>query len=163
MAQLALLAGKVFTAVKTASFGTLLSTGGSIVSGIGAIQAGKARAEAAEYTAKQQDAQAKAELAQSSLEAAQEGRKKRLILSRARAVAAASGGGQDLDLLSDIEEEGTQRTLMTLWEGEDRAKARRAGAAVSRFEGRQARRAGFYDGARTLLAGGASFWDKYGA
>lgn len=152
----------VLTALKSTTLAQTLAAGGSAVSALGAIQAGKSQAAAAEYQARQLEAQGKAERAAASLEAERESKQKKLVLSRARAVAAASGGGQDIELLGDIEEEGTYRTLLALWGGEERAKGRKAQAAAARFGGQAYKRAGFLDGARTILGGGASFLERYG-
>lgn len=152
----------VMAAVKGASLSQVLALGGSAVSAAGSIQAGKAQAATAEFQAKQLEAQGRAERAAASLEASEEDRQKRLVMSRARAVAATSGGGQDINLLGEIEEEGTLRALNATWEGEEAAKGRKAQAAASRFEGGQYKRAGFLNATKTLLGGGASFYEKYG-
>lgn len=152
----------VVTALKGATLGQTLAAGGSVLSAVGSIQAGKAQQAASEYQARQLEAQGKAERAASSVEAANEARQKRLVLSRARAVGADSGGGVDLGIIGDIEEEGTYRTLTALWSGEERAKGRKAQAAASRFEGRQYRTAGLLEGIKTLSGGGASFMERYG-
>lgn len=152
----------IMTAIKGASFGQVLAAGGSAISAAGSIAAGKSQAAAAEFQARQLEEQAKAERASASLEAENEAKQKKLVLSRARAVAAASGGGQDINLLGDIEEEGTYRQMLAVWGGEERAKGRRAQAAASRYEGRQYKRAGFLEGAKTILGGGVSFLERYG-
>lgn len=149
------------TAIKGASLSQVLAAGGSVVSGVGAIQAGNAQKAAAEFQAKQLEAQGKAEAAAASLQAEQEDRQKQLVLSRARAVGAASGGGVDIDMLGQIEEEGTLRTLNATWEGQEAMKGRQTQAAAARMEGDLYKRAGFIKGATTLLGGGASFFEKY--
>ena len=151
----------VVGAVKGMSLSTILSAGGTAVSAIGAIQQGKSQQASANYQAAQLEAAGKAEQAASQREAEEERRQKRLMQSRARAVGAASGGGIDLELAGDIEEEGEYRALTALWEGTEAAKGRRAQAAASRFEGRQARKAGFLRAGRTILGGGASLYEKY--
>ena len=149
------------TAVKAASLGQMLAAGGSIVSAVGAVQSGKAQGAISEYQASQLEAQGKADAASASLKAENEAKQKRLVLSRARAVGAASGGGQDIPLLGQIEEEGTLRTLYANWEGQEALKGRQAQAAGQRLEGTQYKKAGFLKGATTLLGGGASFFEKY--
>lgn len=158
--------GSFFVGLKTAlsgiTLGQTLAAGGTILSAMGSARAGRDQQRASEFQARQLEEQGKAERAAASVEAANEARQKRLVLSRAQAVGAASGGGLDLDLMGDIEEEGTYRTLTALWSGEERAKGRRAQAAASRFEGAQYRRAGLLEGVKTLAGGGASFMERYG-
>lgn len=158
--------GTLFTSIasvfKGASFGEVLAAGGSVVSAAGQIAAGKNQSAIANYQAQQLEQQAKAERAAASLEAENEAKQKRLVQSRARAVAAASGGGQDIGLLGDIEEEGTYRQMLAIWGGEERAKGRQAQAAAARFEGKAYKRAGFLEGAKTILGGGSSFMERYG-
>lgn len=138
-----------------------LAAGGTALSTLGKIKAGNDADAAAKYQARQLEAQGKAELAASAQQVKAEGLKKDFVLSRARTVAAASGGGQDVQLLGDIEEEGTYRKLMALWTGEEAMKGRNQQAATSRFEGRQAKSASRWQAASTLLSGGASLYDKY--
>ncbi len=151
------------TAVKGASLSTILSAGGAAVSGIGAIQSGNAQNAAAKYQAAQLEASGKAEQAAAQREAEEQRRQGRLMQSRARAVGAASGGGVDFELAGDIEEDGEYRALTALWEGEEAAKGRRAQASASRFEGKQAKKAGYLKASKTILGGGASLFEKYGS
>ena len=139
----------------------VLAAGGTILSTAGAIQQGNAANAAAKYNAAQLEAAGKAENAAAQRKAAEESRQKELVLSRARTVAAASGGGQDVALMGQIEEEGTLRSLTALWEGDEAAKGRNAKAAATRFEGSQAKRAGAIKGLSILAEGGASLYDKY--
>lgn len=142
-----------------AKAGPLLKVGGTILSTVGALNAGAAQKAAADHQAVQLDQQAKTEKALAQREAQERRREKEFAISRARAVA---GSDQDLDLLGDIEEEGELRAQYAIWEGDERAKGRRAQAAASRFEGRQRKRASVLDAGSTLLDGGTSFLEKYG-
>lgn len=151
----------VGAAIKGASLSQVLAAGGSVVSGVGAIQAGNAQKATADFQAKQIEAQGKAEAAAASLQAENEDRQKQLVLSRARAVGAASGGGVDVNMLGQIEEEGTLRTLNATWQGQEALKGRQTQAAATRVEGSMYKKAGFLKGATTLLGGGASFFEKY--
>lgn len=161
MATLLLTAAKGLIA--KVGIGGILSGAGAAVSGLGAIQAGKQQAAAAEFQARQLEASGKAEMAVAQREAQEQRRQKELVLSRARAVAAASGGGQDIPLLGAIEEEGELRALTALWEGDEAAKGRKAQAAASRFEGRQAKKAGYVRGGTTILSSiGQTFQEKFG-
>ncbi len=101
-------------------------------------------------------------------------RTKRLLQSRLRARAAASGtGGPGIETLeAELEGEGEYRALLALFEGEERAANIRFGAKVRRFAGERARIAGTLRAraARTaafgtLLAGfgkNATLAEKYG-
>ncbi|WP_456389747.1 hypothetical protein [Profundibacter sp.] len=139
-----------------------IMAGGTILGAVGAIQQGKAAQASAEYSARQFEAQGKAERASAQRKAINEGKQKDLVMSRARAVGASSGGGLDLELMGDIEEEGTYRSLTALWEGEERAKGRNAQAAAQRASGAAANRAGGIKAFSTILSGGSSLMDKYG-
>lgn len=161
MAFLAVLATKAVAAVKTASLGTILSGAGTAISTVGAIQAGNANKAAANYQAAQLDAAAKTERASAQRQAQEERRQKELLISRARAVGAASGGGQDYGLIGSIEEDGTLRELTALWQGEEAAKGREQQAASARFDGKQAKKASVFKAATTLMSGGASLYDRY--
>ena len=128
----------------------VLAIGGTLLSAVGMIKEGNNRDKAAQFNAAQIEAQGKAENAAAQREALEKNREKELMLSRARAVGAASGGGQDFDLLGDIEEEGTLAEKTVLWQGEERRKGRSAQAASTRFEGVNARKASLFKAGRTL-------------
>lgn len=153
-----LVATAAAAAAKAAPF---LQAGGTLLSVGGLVQQGKAQDAATDYNARQLEAQGKAEQAAKIQEAKQANREKELMLSRARAVGAASGGGQDYDLLGDIEEEGAMSELALLWQGEEARKGRNSQAAVSRFEGLNKRRASMFNVGSTLLSGGSSFFENY--
>lgn len=151
----------LLTGLAKLGMGGALAAGGTILSTVGAIQQGKAANAAAQYNAAQLEAAGKAESASAQRKAEEQTRQKELVLSRARAVAAASGGGQDVALMGSIEEEGTLRSLTALWEGDEAAKGRKAQADVARFEGSQAKRAGAIKGLSILGEGAGSLYDKY--
>lgn len=149
-------------AAATSTPAATLALGGTAISTVGQLQAGAAEQQAANFQAAQLTQQAQAERASSQAEAQEERRQKELRISRARAVAAASGGGQDFDLLGDLEEDGELRALTALWEGEERARGRKLQAASARQTGRNRKRASIFKTGSTLLQGGASFLDNYG-
>lgn len=155
------MAGAV-AAVKSASIGTILSATGSVVSGIGSIAAGNAQKSAADFQAKQLEQRGQTEEAVAQRRAEEERRQTRLMQSRAMAVGAASGGGIDLDLAGDIEEDGEYRALTALWEGVEARKGRDAQAGAARLEGRQRQRAGLFKAGSSILSGGTSLFEKYG-
>ncbi len=142
--------------------GKVAMVGGTLLSSAGAIQAGKQEQAAANYQAAQLEASGKAEMASSQRKALEERRRSDMAISRAKAVGAASGGGQDLNLIGAIEEEGTYNTLVAEWEGKERMSGRNAQAAASRVEGKNARKASVLKAGSTLLDGAYSFMDKYG-
>ncbi len=139
---------------------TGLMAGGTLLSTVGAIKQGNDAKAIANYNALQQEAQGKAEFASKIQESKQANREKNLMLSRARAVGAASGGGIDIDLMGDIEEQGTMNEATLLWQGEEMRKGRNAQAAVSRFEGLQKKRASLFKAGSTLLTGGSALLDS---
>lgn len=139
----------------------LLQAGGTILGTLGAIQQGNAANAAAQYNAQQLEARGKAENAAAQREAEEQNRQKELMLSRARLVGAASGGGQDIALMGAIEEDGTMKSLNALWEGEEAEKGRKSQAAAERFDGGQAKKAGMLKGLSILGEGTASIYEKY--
>lgn len=149
----------------------ILMAVGTAVSAIGTIGAGIAKNKAAKFEAAQMDRQAKVERATASAAAAEEHRQKRIALSRAQLVGAASGGGRAFDLEGDIEQEGQYRALTALFEGDERAAGRRMQASARRYEGKAAKRAGFISGFGSFARGasgmigssaGSSLLEKYG-
>lgn len=147
------LIGKIAAAASAA--GTLLSTAGMYTSA-------RTQEKTADFNAKQIEAKGKAEQAQSTHEAENERRRKELMLSRARAVGAASGGGIDINLMGDIEEEGTLNEKRILWAGNEARQGRFDQGAALRVEGKAKKRAGVFDAGSTLLSGGKSFLETYG-
>lgn len=162
MAQLAVLAGKALTAIKGAGLAKSLQVGGTILSGVGSVAAAGAASSAAAFEARQIEAQGKAEQAAAQREALQERRGAQLAQSRARAVAAASGGGQDYDLLGDLEEEGELRFQTAIWAGNERAAGRNLQAEGARLDGRSRRNANLFKAGSTLLGGAAEYHKDYG-
>jgi hypothetical protein len=159
MAFLAGLAGGV--AGGGMGLGSILSLGGTILSGIGQISAANNQAAAMDYQAKADEVRGQQEKAASEREAMEERRQGRLMMSRARAVGGASGGGQDYDLLGDLASETEYRSLMALWGGEERKRGRDASAAARRMEASATRSAGKIAGFGTILTGGARWANSY--
>jgi hypothetical protein len=149
-------------ATTAATIGTVAAVGGTAVSALGAVQQGKAAQASSNYQAAQLEATGKTERAVAQRESINQRKQKDLVQSRARAVGAASGGGLDLDLMGDIEEEGEYRSLTALWEGEERATGRNAQAAATRVSGRSKNQAGGIKAFSTILSGGSSFLESYG-
>lgn len=139
----------------------IMGAAGGMVQTIGHGRAGMAENSMARYESAQHESLAVAELATASHASAEEQRQKRLALSRAQLVGAASGGGRAANVEGAIEAEGQYRALTALWQGGEAASGRRTQAAVRRMEGTAARKAGFIRGFGTLAASGASMWGKY--
>ena len=148
-----------------------LMVAGMAISAAGTISSGIAQKNAADFEASQLERQGKADRAQGSRIAAEESRQRRIKLSRAQAVGAASGAGRAARVEGELELEGRYRELTAVWEGGERAAGRSAQASARRTEGRVARAAGFVRGVGTLASGlggiagsdaGKSLLAKYG-
>lgn len=143
--------------------GSLVSAGSTLIGG----QEAEAAARAQQQQYKQQ---ADTERALSQRQAIEERKKAALVESRALAVGAASGaGGVDTpgfsDIVSGINEEGTMRVLNSLWEGEERGRGLDYAGTMARWQGRQQRRASYWNAGTTLLgglSGASSFSARYG-
>lgn len=137
---------------------------------------GKAQEAVAEYEASQLRYKAGQERASAQRAAEQERRKGRLAASRARAVAAASGGGATaptvMDILSTLRGQSEYNAGVAMYEGEETAKGLEAQAENTEAEGKYARaaanyrakytkRLGYLNAAGTLVSGGATFYGKY--
>src|SRR5688572_16098433 len=135
-----------------AALPVILTATGSIISGIQARRAGDAEANAYEVAAGQATAA-------SHRTAAEETRKARLLQSRAQAVAAASGAGASdptvADIIGDIAGEGQYRSMLAIYEGEEKARALRGRGEAVRREGRSRQTA-------SIINAGKSLFEKYG-
>ena len=105
-------------------------------------------------------------------QAIDEQEKAELLISRAQAVAAASGGSATdqtvLDVMSDIEGEGAYRAAMAMYQGEreaetlrQEAKYTRAGGEISRQESNARARAYEMEAVGTIAQGATTFYDRY--
>lgn len=143
---------------------------------------GKANQQAADYQAAQMKVNAGQERAAAQRKALAETKRKDLAQSRVQALSAAGGGGtldpSIVDIMGDLESEGTLNAQNALYEGEERARDLETGASLKTYEGQQARAAGktakksssiavagalFQGGAK--VAGSSQFqslMDKYG-
>ncbi len=153
--------------------GTATTIVGSVMQARAQKQAGAAAQAAANYEASQLDMSAKEEVAAGQRESIETRRQKDLLLSRARAVAAAGTGSASdvstVDALADIEREGTYRSSLAMYGGIQRAKGTRAQAEATRRSG-QAAATGALMAARGTIIGGigsafnqaSSFFLNYG-
>lgn len=114
----------------------------------------------------QSERNALASQAEAQREAIEEKRKAKFAMSRAKAVAAASGaGGSDPtveNILDDMENEGEYRALSALYSGDTDANLARAQAGIYRNEGRAKRRSANLNADSTMLQGALNFAGKYG-
>lgn len=130
------------------------------------VQQAQAQKKLMEYQAREREADANAEMAVAQREAIIERKKAKNLMSRARAVAAASGAGVSdptvVNQLTEIETQGELNALNAMHSGATQFQALRRGAAVARNEGRAAQTAGYFDAASTALGGAESWASKYG-
>lgn len=118
---------------------------GTIQGGRQARAIGNAQDAAAAYEAQQLESNAKQSVAVAQQKMLEERRKAGLVASRALALSAASGGASDksvVNIISDIQGEGSYRAMLALYDGEDRARVLRDQSKGRRYEGGVARRSG---------------------
>lgn len=155
--------------------GGILSAGSAFNQGQAASRMGNIQANSLEEFAAQLDASANTQEGVSQAKAKDSKRQARLLQSRIIALAAANGGSTQEknvnDILLNVGEEGEYRALMDLYNGssaayELRSKAisLRNNALVSRFEGKQTRRASnmaAIGGLFSSAGSAATFGSKY--
>ncbi len=143
------------------AIGAVGSAVGTVVSAGAAEEQGKAAQQAAEMQAMARERQAREREAAAGREAASQERKTNAVLSRQQAVAAASGGGATdptvLDLMGDTAAQGAYNSASALYEGFAAGRSLDEQAAIDRFRGQQARRAGQISSMGTLLSGVSNF------
>lgn len=148
--------------------GTVMQAGSSIAAG---------NAEAAQYNyqargARQEAVQARAVGQRQALE---ERRRGAYAISRARALAAASGAGATdptaIDIMAGIRAEGEYNALIAMASAEDRARGLEANASLLRYQGDQAKQAGYigaltagFKGTSSILSegGDSTLLERYG-
>ena len=160
---------------------TVMGTIGTIVSTNDASAAMKAEGENARDIGRWQSAQLKQqagqERASAQRQAIEERRKGDIAVSRARAVAAASGGGASdptvMNIYSDLASEGEYNAQAVLAEGEEAARGLESQAGAAEYEGAAAyagskyrssaaKRAGYISSVGHMLQGGADIYAKHG-
>lgn len=153
--------------------GSILQTGGMLFSALAARQAGEATRKAREFEAEQLRQSAGQAIAASQRESEEQRRRSRLIASRALAVAAASGGGASdvtvQNVIANLDAEGAYRSMVALYQGEEKARQLRMAASGREYEGDLAvhgakQKAAAYGigAAATGFKGMGSFYVKYG-
>lgn len=126
-------------AAATNLMGVLATAKGQADVGAGAQQAGAGAQQAANYAAAQMDYNAGQEQASAQRTAEEARRQARLNVSRALAVAGASGGSAMdptvLNIMANLNAEGQLQSLSAMYEGDSRANAMRRQAEATRYEG----------------------------
>lgn len=132
-----------------------------------AVQQANSRKNSLEAEARSRDEAANAAQAESQREAIIERKKASNLMSRARAVAGASGAGSSdpsvVNQLTGIDTQGEVNALNALYSGDTEANSLRAGAVASRNEAKAAQTSGYIGAASTALSGSSSWYAKYGA
>lgn len=169
-------AGEALTPIAAGAVPTLgagltlpsLSTVGTVASLGGTLLQANAQAQNADYQQKVAQAEADALGAKSNEDAAAgqraaitQQRKTDLVLSRARALSAASGAGAadptELTTEGDIAQQGAYNASSSLYEGANRARNDAYQASIDLFKGQQAADALPYQIGGTILSGLSSF------
>jgi hypothetical protein len=154
--------------------GSLLEMEGHNQAGEAARVAGRRRNVAAQFEAEQLEQQAGQSVAASQRTALEEKRKADLVASRALALAAASGGGASdtsvVKIIADLKGEGSYRSAVALYRGEEQARKLRMAGKAKRYEGALAEESGIQEqagheiaGMASLFTGGSSLYGRYGA
>jgi hypothetical protein len=135
--------------------------------------AGRRKNVAAQYEAQQLEQAAGQSIAASQRDSLEEKRRADLAASRALALAAASGGGASdttvVNIISKLKGEGSYRSAVALYRGEDQARRLRMGGKAKRYEGAIAEEGGIYEGAgyetmstAATIKGVGSLFESYG-
>lgn len=137
----------------------------TVMSAVGQRNEGIAANQEAQYKAKQAEVNAGQERASSQRAMVEELRQMRLTQSRAQAVSAASGGGaldsSVMDIIGDLETEGRYRANVKKYEGEESARDLETGAMLSRYQGKNAKKAGNMAAIGTIMSGGSKAAGMY--
>lgn len=152
---------------------SILQLGGGLMAGFGAKSAGESERRALQFQAAQLEQNAGQAIAASQRRSAEERRRAALVASRALAVAAAGGGSASdttvQNIIANLDGEGAYRSMVALYEGEEKSRQLMLAAAGKRYEGDLAAKGGTQKGIAYGLAGfgsaassAASFFAKYG-
>lgn len=125
------------------------------ISAIGSISQGIAANDAAKYNAALAEQDAKSSRLEAQAEADRLSRDAYRRMGTARnSYKGISLEGSPLEVFQDMAMESELDRLITLYQGESRARAFEAEARLQRFQGKQAKRQGFFNAASTLLSAG---------
>lgn len=143
----------------------LMAAGAGLSAG-GTIIGANSEAKELRIQANQLDAQAGLKRASSQRDAIEERRQGNLVMSRAVAVAAASGAGADdptvVNNIANIAGEAEYRALTALYNGDEEAAGMEAQAAANRRGAKATKTAGLLKAGSTILSAGSSLFGKYG-
>jgi hypothetical protein len=124
---------------------------------MGSLQAGKAQQAALNFEAKQREAKAAEERAASQRTAIDKRHEGELVMSRQKALAAASGGGvvnpNILDLYGETAERAEYNAASEIYGGESRARGQIDQAAAARMKGKAAMKGSIFEAAGTGFSG----------
>lgn len=141
---------------------TMLTIAGAGINAAGSIMAGQQQAAMAEAQAKALEQQARAEQQASAYEQQQERRKQELAMSNARAQVGASGvafTGSPTEVLAANAGQGELDIAAIQYGSSLRQNNLNTQADISRFQGSQARTAGFINAASGLVSGISNLYD----
>lgn len=137
---------------------------GTAMQALGAIQQGNAEKAAADYNADMLRRSADIERQQAVAREEAKRRETAGILGRQRAFFAQSGGGMGGSAADVMQESAINAELDALtlrYEGDLRARGFESEAAMEKFKGKQAKRAGYMNAVGSILSGAAAY-GKYG-
>lgn len=147
--------------------GMYTALAGTAISVIGKVSSGYAQKGALDSSATQLQQEAGQSVASGIQGAIQDRRRATYVASNARAATAAAGlattGTSAIANVGAIRGEGEYRALTSLYQGEDRASELNYRASGMRTAGSNAVTSGWISGMSSVLSGGSSFYDKYGA
>ena len=149
-----------------AGAGGAMFAGATILDMVNSIQQGRAAEDQGDFMKRVYNNIANEREAASQRQALQVNKQTEQKVSRARAVAAASGAGADdptvQDIIVDLETEGEMAALSRLYEGGAQARDARTFARMADIEGENAERNAYADAAGTLLGGASTLYGRYG-
>lgn len=153
-----------FLGANAGTIGTVLSVGGALASAGGSIYAGQANEQYAKDQARALKQKGDQEYAIAQRKAMETRQQKRAALGRTLAVAAASGGGTGdtvSDIMTGIETRGEYNALTDLYNGSVARNDLYTDAAITRQQGKDARKAGYLEAGTTLLGAGGTIYSDY--
>lgn len=148
-----------------AALGTILTIAATAVQIGGTLASGAAERARSDFEANQREQQADEARAVSARAALEKRREQKLLQSQQLARAAAVGGASDpsvIDIFADTAERGELAFQSEIYRGETQARGLETAAAVSRFEGEQARTATLIGVGTDILSGATSLYKNFG-
>lgn len=140
---------------------------GTAIGVYGKVAGGYAQKGALDASASQLEQEGGQSVASGIQGAIQDRRRAAYVASNARAATAAGGlattGTSAIANVGQIRGEGEYRALTSLYQGRDRASELDFRASGMRTAGSNAVTSGWISGISSVLSGGTSFYDKYGA